>query len=130
MCGLLTMVWSLTIIDNQRFVIFINLFYFMKLIVGYSFPLKQILRCIKKIFEKWLNIDIFYYISLYICDNREWEQLFTFKMFSFLEFVTKWSFQFVKEIDKLLIFSKDVFYQGPVLKKLAKKVVMGASFRV
>ena len=126
MCGLLTMVWSLTIIDNQRFVIFINLFYFMKLIVG----LKQILRCIKKIFEKWLNIDIFYYISLYICDNREWEQLFTFKMFSFLEFVTKWSFQFVKEIDKLLIFSKDVFYQGPVLKKLAKKVVMGASFRV
>ena len=130
MCGLLTMVWSLTIIDNQRFVIFINLFYFMKLIVGYSFPLKQILRCIKKIFEKWLNIDIFYYISLYICDNREWEQLFTLKMFSFLEFVTKWSFQFVKEIDKLLIFSKDVFYQGPVLKKLAKKVVMGASFRV
>ena len=130
MCGLLTMVWSLTIIDNQRFVIFINLFYFMKLIVGYSFPLKQILWCIKKIFEKWLNIDIFYYISLYICDNREWEQLFTFKMFSFLEFVTKWSFQFVKEIDKLLIFSKDVFYQGPVLKKLAKKVVMGASFRV
>ena len=128
MCGLLTMVWSLTIIDNQRFVIFNNLFYFMKLIVGYSFPLKQILRCIKKIFEKWLNIDIFYYISLYIyiCDDREWEQIFTFKMFSFLEFVNKRSFQFVKEIDKLLIFSKDVFYQGPVLKKLAKKIVMGA----